>query len=265
MPLRSLAFDRHTRPTAPGEQVTDADFYQPRFVRALFDQLAGSYRWQQLISLGLTQVWRRQAVALLPGGPLGSIVDLMTGTGEMWTALRPRIGAGTQVHAVDFSGPMLGHAARRRNTDGYSDRVMLYPADATACPLPAAMADAVVCGFGLKTLAAAEYEALAREVQRLLRPGGSFVLVELTLPRQGCLRWAFGRYIGAVLPLAVWLSRGRAAMHRYLPYYAQQFSNLDAVEGAFHVAGLENVRQVPLLLGCATALVGCRTETTSAC
>lgn len=260
MSSRVLARPRARRRT-PADTAPTPALFGPDFVRHFFNQLAPGYGWHQWMSLGLADLWRRQAARLLPPLPAAAVVvDLMSGGGEMWPALRQRLGPAARLHAVDFAPAMLAAAARRQQARPRPAATTLHLADALRCPLPAAAADAVVCGYGLKTLEAGRLLDLAAEVRRLLRPGGTFVLLEFTLPRQGWRRWAFRHYLGTVLPLLTWLSRGRAALHRYLPFYAHSFANLDAAEGAMLAAGLGEVRQVPLLLGCATALVGRRAE-----
>ncbi|TLM91847.1 class I SAM-dependent methyltransferase [Hymenobacter jeollabukensis] len=253
---RPRARRRTSADTAP-----DATLFGPGFVRHLFNQMAPSYGWHQWMALGLTACWRRQAVQQLPAlPPAGVVVDLMCGGGELWPALRRRLGPAAQLHGVDFAAAMLEQAARRQQSAAVHANTALHLADALRTPLPAAAADAVVCAYGLKTLETERLLDLAAEVRRLLRPGGACVLLEFTLPRQGWRRWAFRQYLGTVLPLLTWLSRGRAALHRYLPFYAHSFANLDAAEGALLAAGFAEVRQVPLLLGCATALVGVRRD-----
>jgi demethylmenaquinone methyltransferase / 2-methoxy-6-polyprenyl-1,4-benzoquinol methylase len=257
MSSRVLERPRAVRRRSAADLTPTAELLGSGFVRHLFNQLADSYHWHQWMSLGLTALWRRQAAALLPPLPTAAtVVDLMSGGGEMWPALRQRLGFEAQLHAVDFAPAMLAGAARRLDADPRHARTTLHLADALRSSLPAAAADAVVCGFGLKTLAAGQFAGLAAEAHRLLRPGGTALLLEFTLPPRGWRRAAFQHYLALVLPLVAWLSRGRAALHRYLPFYAHAFPNLTAVEQALRAAGFGQLRQVPLLLGCATALVG---------
>lgn len=260
MSSRVLERPRAARRRSAADVHATAALFGPGFVRHLFNQLADYYHWHQWMSLGLSAWWRRQAAALLPALPgTASVVDLMSGGGEMWPALRRRFGAAVQLHAVDFAPAMLAQAARRLDAAPDHARTELHLADALRSPLPGGAADAVVCGFGLKTLTATECSALATEAARLLRPGGTALLLEFTLPPQGWRRVVFRRYLGAVLPLVAWLSRGRAALHCYLPFYAHAFANLDAAEASLRSAGFGQLRQVPLLLGCATALVAVKT------
>lgn len=263
MSNRILERPRAARRTAADFEPTH-ELYEPGFVRHLFNQLADSYHWHQWMSGGLTAWWRRQAAALLPRLPAqATVIDLMSGSGEMWPALRRRLGPAAQLHAVDFAPAMLAGAARRLDADPRHARTELHLADALAAPLPTGAADAVVCGYGLKTLDAAGTAALATEAYRLLRPGGSVLLLEFTLPARGWRRAGVRQYLTLVLPLVAWLSRGRAALHCYLGFYAHGFARLDAAEAALHAAGFGELRQVPLLLGCATALVGVKARNAS--
>lgn len=261
MSSRVLERPRAARRRSAADLEATDELYEPGFVRHLFNQLADSYHWHQWLSGGLTAWWRRQAAALLPrpAGPT-TVVDLMSGCGEMWPALRRRLGATTRLHAVDFAPAMLAGAARRLDAHPRHARTELHLANALASPLPDAAADAVVCGYGLKTLEAAGTAALAAEAYRLLRPGGTVLLLEFTLPARGWRRAAFRQYLTLVLPLVAWLSRGRAALHCYLSFYAHAFASLDAAEADLRAAGFAELRQVPLLLGCATALVGVKQE-----
>lgn len=257
MSSRVLERPRAARRRTAADLGATAELYESGFVRHLFNQLADSYHWHQWMSGGLTAWWRHQAAALLPRLPAAAtVVDLMSGSGEMWPALRRHLGPAVQLHAVEFAPAMLAGAVRRLDADPRHARTELHLADALATPLPAGAADAVVCGYGLKTLSAAETAALAAEAYRLLRPGGRVVLLEFTLPARGWRRAAFRQYLTLALPLVAWLSRGRAALHCYLSFYAHAFASLDAAEADLRAAGFGELRQVPLLLGCATALVG---------
>ncbi|HEX8428006.1 class I SAM-dependent methyltransferase [Hymenobacter sp.] len=162
--------------------------YQPAVVRHLFNSMALTYRWHSIPAAGLTTWWRRQLLARLPLAPGQRVIDLMTGTGELWPQLLSRLGPMGRVRAVDFSGAMLQAAARRRTLLVGSKQVSLHEADACCCGLATNSADIVVSAFGLKTLAPAAYPVLATEINRLLVPGGTVALVELTVPVHGWRR-----------------------------------------------------------------------------
>jgi len=225
--------------------------YQPARVRALFDGLATSYGWGEWLSAGLLWRWRRQTVASLPRPAAGAayVVDLMAGGAELWPPLRQHFGPALRVAAVDFSAPMLARAATRNAGPALS----LHHADALAAPLPARLATAVTCAFGLKTLPVSKYTALADEASRLLRPGGEVALVELVLPRQGWRRRVVLSYLAGLLPVLRRLQPSTAP-HAELPRYASQGPDLPLMTTALHQAGFSNIRQRRLWPGCAVLL-----------
>lgn len=231
--------------------------YQPARVRALFDGLADTYGCASWLSGGLLGWWRRQLVASLghPAAGPAVVVDLMAGGAELWPVLHRRFGAGLRVAAVDFSAPMLARAI----VHAAGPALTLLQADALATSLPASEATAVTCAFGLKTLPASAYQALADEAARLLRPGGEVALVEFVLPRQGWRRrFALG-YLAALLPVLQKVHPATAD-HAELPRYASTGPDLGALRQALRQAGFEGLRQQWLWPGCAVLLTAVKQE-----
>lgn len=121
----------------------------------------------------LAQAW--------PCGPV--VADLGCGTGFLATWLAER---GAQVIAVDHSERMLGQA-RQRARDG---AVTFRRGELDALPLDAAEVDAA---FGnLVWHHVADLDATAREVFRVLRPGGVIVLSDLLPHESDWMREAMG-------------------------------------------------------------------------
>ena len=168
----------------------------------MFDQLAPRYDLtNRVISLGLDQWWRKQAIAALGPAARGEVLDLCAGTLDFSLAL---IKGGAQVQAVDFSERMLA-VGRERLPDGA--RVHTITADARELPLPDDSVDGAVCGFGLRNVP--EVERALAECARVIRPGGRLVVLEFFVPtRPGarllrrCLRPAWARRLPAPPPRA---------------------------------------------------------------
>lgn len=121
----------------------------------------------------LAQAW--------PCGPL--VADLGCGTGFLATWLAER---GAQVIAVDHSERMLGEA-RQRARDG---AVTFRRGELDALPLADGEVDAA---FGnLVWHHVADLEAAAREVFRVVRPGGVLVLSDLLPHESDWMREAMG-------------------------------------------------------------------------
>ena len=143
-----------------------------RFVRfgfrLLYNELAFTYdlvSW--IVSMGTWRCWTRAALKHLPGE--SPVLELAHGTGNLQIDLHE---AGYQALGYDLS-PMMGRIAggklRRR---ALPDR--LAQGLAQQLPFAAASLGAVVSTFPTDFIAAPE---TIREVYRVLKPGGVFVIV----------------------------------------------------------------------------------------
>ncbi|MEX0284205.1 MAG: class I SAM-dependent methyltransferase [Paracoccaceae bacterium] len=97
------------------------------------------------------------------------VADVACGTGVLARAVLERVGSDGQVDGVDPAPGMLA-AARK-----IEPRIDWHLASAEELPLSDAYCDAVVSQFGMMFFADAE--AAAREMARVLRPGGRAVVV----------------------------------------------------------------------------------------
>lgn len=97
------------------------------------------------------------------------VLDLGTGTGAVAFKAAPHV---TRVLAVDISAAMLEHARALATRMG-ARNVELREGRAEAIPAPDASQDAVLASLSL--MYAIDRAAAAREIARVLRPGGRFV------------------------------------------------------------------------------------------
>lgn len=150
-------------------------------IRAYYDDHATSYddgmRASERWLLGRQRSWAASSVA-------GRVLDLGIGTGLNL----PHYAPGVRVVGVDPSERMLEVARRRGRGPGVAAHVELLVGDAQHLPLGDATMDAVVSTYTLCTVP--DQHAAARELARVLRPGGRAVLVEHGPARSALLRAA---------------------------------------------------------------------------
>lgn len=138
---------------------------------AYFRDNAG--QWDAIRSLHVDEaVVERALLASLGDGPLGTVVDVGTGTGRMLTLLGPRAESAV---GVDLSREMLS-VARAALEHADLRHCMVRLGDMYALPLPDAAAD-VVTVHQVLHYAERPADALA-EAARVLRPGGRLVVVD---------------------------------------------------------------------------------------
>jgi demethylmenaquinone methyltransferase / 2-methoxy-6-polyprenyl-1,4-benzoquinol methylase len=223
------------------------------YVRTMFTRIAQRYDLMNaLMTGGRHHAWRRIAASSLRTAPVGPVLDLATGTGDLALAIR-RTRPDAAVIGADFSEGMLREAAaklvRRRQA-----RMPLLAADALALPFRDHAFAAVTSAFLLRNLA-----DLARgiaEMRRVTRPGGLVVALEITRPRIPGWDDVFGFYFHRIVPaIGAIVARDRAA-YAYLPDSVDRFVSPQGLADLMRRCGLADVHYRRLGLGTIALHVG---------
>jgi SAM-dependent methyltransferase len=109
------------------------------------------------------------------------VLDLGIGTGAVAERAAPLVRPGGEVLGVDISPAMLDQARARLAASGLGD-VVLREGRAEALPAPDGHFDAVLASLSL--MYAIDRSAAAREIARVLRPGGRLVAAAWAGPEQ---------------------------------------------------------------------------------
>jgi demethylmenaquinone methyltransferase/2-methoxy-6-polyprenyl-1,4-benzoquinol methylase len=247
--------------TMPGPDVTP-NIHDLAFVEGLFDEMAGTYeRVNFITSFGFSRRWRRQFIQKLALQPGMTVCDLMCGMGECWTAVRHGLRDEGRILALDISNGMLHGALRNRPKLGQI-AITVSRQDACSTSLPAESVDCVMAGFGLKTLSDGQLATLFQEVRRILKPGGVFSFVEVSVPSNQFLKKPYMFYLKRIIPLVGRLLRGNPSNYRYLGIYSERFGNCRRVMPLLANEGLV-AEYHDYFMGCATGVSGHKPAATS--
>lgn len=226
--------------------------YDSQFVRSLFDEMAATYGVVNLLSsFGFTIWWRRRCAREIQVEPDSVVVDLMAGMGELCVEVSKNIHQNVELLALDISSAMCRRAEQRK----FNCRYRVIEADALACPIGDSSVDHVFSSFGLKTFSDQQVPVLAREVARILRPGGTFALLEISAPPNPLLRIPFMFYLNRIVPILGRLMLGNPDNYRLLGVYTSTFGNCESAGRIFSGCGL-SVELKTYFFGCATGIVG---------
>jgi len=241
---------------------------KPRYVAAMFGRIAGRYDlMNSLMTGGQDRAWRRAVADVVAEsrpisgwssrdpaanrGPL-AVLDVGTGTGKLAEAILDRQPA-ARVVGVDFTFGMLQLAPRT---------LRLASADALQLPFADTQFDAVVSAFVMRNVADVA-QGIAEQV-RVLREGGTLVVLETTPGPPGLLRPLHKLYFRRAVPVIGQLVAGDASAYTYLPASTLAFLEPARLADVLRRHGLVNVQVQRLALGSVAITSGQKPASTRA-
>lgn len=190
---------------------------QLSLVRGLFNHTAPQYDLvNRLFSLGSGAWYRRTRLRWAGLQPGDRVVDVGAGTGLLAREAAAITGDRRSVIGVDVSEAML--AIARKNLG-----IPLIQGAAEALPLADGIADFVTMGFALRHVA--DLRAAFREAIRVLRSGGTIVVLEISAPRKKFSRILASIYIGGFLPLLSLLMTRDSRARTLMRYHWERIVN----------------------------------------
>jgi phosphatidylethanolamine/phosphatidyl-N-methylethanolamine N-methyltransferase len=131
--------------------------------------------------------WRLEAIGMLDLRPDDRVLDVGTGTGLIIPWIAAKLSTG-KVVGIDISEKMLRKAEERVQRLGLSSKAEFRREDAEAMTFGNATFDKVIATYTLTTIP--DPEAMLKEISRVLKPGGTLVLLDTgppTKPRGNAL------------------------------------------------------------------------------
>jgi demethylmenaquinone methyltransferase/2-methoxy-6-polyprenyl-1,4-benzoquinol methylase len=227
----------------------------------MFDAIASKYdRINRLLSFGTDQAWRREAVRSMALAPTARVLDLATGTADLAIQIA-KMCPTVSVVGIDPSAKMLAVAARKVERLGWGARITLQQGDAQAIDADDASFDAASIAFGIRNVP--DRSRALREMARVVRPGGSVVVLELAEPTGHVVGSLARFHIHTLVPAIGGVLAGTRE-YRYLEASIAAFPPRERFAAMMQDAGLEILFVRPLTFGVATLFVARSGEATHA-
>lgn len=239
-----------------GVSTTSEASYPAQFcVGRMFDRIAPTYDLlNHLLSFGSDFSWRRQAARCIDRRGALRVVDLATGTADLLIALLRECPDVSDAVGLDCSDEMLRVGREKVRKCGLSHRASFVRDDATQTSLPAGGVDVVTMGFGIRNTPDAR--KTLDEIHRLLKPGGTAVILEFSLPANSIVRWGYLAYLRFIVPvIGAAVSRDWRA-YRYLNQSIEAFHGPAVFCSMMEQAGFRSVSATPLTGGVASIYKG---------
>lgn len=219
-------------------------------IRRMFDKIAPSYdRLNHALSLGIDRRWRRTAVDALGKHKPQQILDIATGTGDFALLLAKRIKP-QHIVGADISEGMMAVGREKVKEEGLQSVISFQHEDCMQLSFPDGSFDAVTSSYGVRNFQ--NLDKGLQEMQRVLRPGGHLLIVELTPPPRFPMKQLFWLYAHVVMPLLGRLISHDDSAYTYLPASMEAFPQPEQMEGILRKAGFAEVQWRRFTFGIST-------------
>ena len=215
-------------------------------VARMFNSISKRYDLlNHLLSLGIDIYWRKQAIKLLKPEKPQYILDVATGTGDFAIealALKPE-----KVIGVDISEGMLEVGREKVKRRGLGNKIEMKQGDSERLPFEDNIFDAIIVAFGVRNFEHLE-QGLA-DMQRVLKPGGTTVVLEFSKPQSFPFKQLYNFYFNNILPLVGRVISNDPSAYTYLPESVQAFPDGEAFLQVMRRAGYTHTQCKTLTFG----------------
>lgn len=213
----------------------------------MFDHIARKYdKLNRVMTLGMDKRWRQALKRLMPSS-IDHWLDAATGTGDqILFSVQNGLNA-SKITGIDLSEGML--AIGKRKLNNYC-QVDLKKASLTQIPLDSNSCDVVTCSFGIRNVD--PFTEGLSEFLRVLKPGGTVLILESSRPEKKLFRWGHSFYMQFVLPKLASLMGSDPEAYTYLANTTSCFPCGQDFCNILRKIGFIDIKAFPMALGSVT-------------
>ncbi len=221
-------------------------------VTQMFDTISGDYDGlNRVISFGIDIKWRKRVVAILKEKAPKNILDIATGTGDL--AINMTETGASKIIGLDISPGMLEVGKKKVQEKKLNNTIEMVVGDSENLPFDSNSFSAVTVAFGVRN-----FETLDKglsEILRVLKPGGTFIVLETSVPTKFPFKQGYYFYTKYILPtIGKLFSKDRSA-YKYLSESASVFPHGENFNNILRKIGFIDVENKPQTFGVASIYV----------
>ncbi len=224
-------------------------------IGSLFNRIAHSYDTvNHVLSLNIDTCWRRKTVKML-SDTNKEVLDVAIGTADLAIETLKR-GKATHVTGLDLSTEMMRIGAEKAAKQGMSERITFVEGSALEVPFEDKQFDAITCGFGVRNFS--DLDKGLREMHRVLRSGGTVLILEFSYPTNPLIRWAYNFYFSHLMPIIGGLISRDKQAYTYFYHSVKNFVWGKEMVEHLQAAGFTDVTNTILTFGIAQIYKGAK-------
>jgi len=193
-------------------------------IKSLFASVAHGYdKANDAMTFGLAHRWRRQLVKWSGAKAGDKVLDCATGTGDLAIEFKKKVDEQGSVIGTDFCAEMLERAPQKAEARGLNIDFQL--ADAMNLPFADNRFDIASIAYGIRNVA--DPQLAVSQMARVVKPGGSVMILETGDAPENGLKKAFEFYFKQVIPRVGGWVTGQRYAYEYLNKSSRGFPSRD--------------------------------------
>ena len=235
----------------------DSQLGKKEQVTQMFDAISDNYDGlNRVISFGIDIKWRNRVVTLLKKKKPNSILDIATGTGDL--AIKMVETGAEKIIGLDISPGMLEVGKTKVLDKKLDTTIEMVVGDSENLPFTENHFDAVTVAFGVRNFETLE-KGLA-EIYRVLKPNGTFVVLETSVPTKTPYKQGYHIHCKYILPLVGRLFSKDRSAYTYLSESAAVFPHGETFNNILRKIGFIDVENKLQTFGVASIYVATKPQ-----
>ncbi len=223
-------------------------------VAAMFDNIAHKYDFlNRFMSAGIDVGWRKRAIKELVLLRPKVILDVATGTADV-ALLTNKILHPNKIIGIDISEGMLKLGREKIEKLNLQKTIQLQLGDCENLSFEDNYFDAITVAFGVRNFE--NLEKGLKEVLRVLKPQGKFVVLECSKPQKQGIKGFYNFYMNKIMPNFGRILSGNKQAYSYLNNSVQAFPEGQQFLTIMNEAGFTQTYLTTLSLGVCTIYCG---------
>ena len=227
----------------------DSDKGKKEQVAQMFDTISVNYDGlNRVISFGIDVKWRKKVVAIIGKNNPKQILDIATGTGDL--ALMMANLSPDKIIGLDISAGMLEVGKQKIAKANLSDKIEMIVGDSENMPFEDNTFDAITVSFGVRNFA--NLDKGLQEIKRVLKPSGTFVVLETSVPTKFPYKQGYRFHTSVLLPIIGKLFSKDKVAYSYLSESANSFPYGEKFNNILLKNGFTTATDKPVTFGVAS-------------
>jgi len=230
----------------------DSNLGKKEQVTKMFDTISKEYDGlNRVISFGIDIKWRKKVVEIIGNTNPTSILDIATGTGDL--AINLAETKAEKIIGLDISDGMLQVGREKIEKLNLTNTIEMVLGDSEKIPFEDNSFDAITVAFGVRNFE--DLEKGLSEIYRVLKTGGTFVVLETSVPTKAPYKQGYNFYSTKILPLIGKLFSKDKSAYKYLSDSAAAFPYGEAFNNILQKIGFIAIENKPQTFGVASIYI----------